>query len=685
MAPDSLLHQFDDLKFTAEEQDVVFANATAVTIPEDDPRLSPVGRLMSESLGRSLGACIGLVVGTDTRIIDGNMREFLRVRISVDVTKPLRRCVALGGCGSKPRLCPLQYEKLPNFCDGCGFIGHLVVDCPRQPYDPLIKFQYGDWFRVDMKARRVVLVQEKGRIRFHEEAGSSNSHSGFSSLGTGARADVPSGATPFASATPLRSIPVPTSVASALGVATATSFPAEEGIPAPAEAVVVDYLERLLRANEIYIGLYNTDNVWKEGTASVLNIPVDYFSGLFTSSSFENSEILNHILPTVTSDMNASLLRPLTADEVVTAFRDIGPGKASGIDGFPSSFFRLHWTTISSEFTLLCLDLLHGSTDMASINRTVIVLIPKVASPDYMRQFRPISLCTVIYKIVSKVLVNRMKSILPHCILPNQGAFVSGKCITDNIMIGHKLIHSLSSIGTGPYQGAAVKLDIEKAFDRVEWNFLRDVMLRPGFDSSWVSLILRCITIASFTVRINGCLSQDFQPQRGLRQGDPLSPFLLLICTQALSALLTAEQYYGGLDCLCASRNGRRINHLLFADDSFIFIRNSTTEALRLKHILHIYGQASGQRVNYDKSAIFFCPKICQQDRNDVSVILGVHEVTDPGVYLGVPLSIGLNKTAALGFVRDNVNSRIASWNKQLLSFGGREIFIKVVIQSLPQ
>ncbi|KAL4360441.1 hypothetical protein GQ457_04G024630 [Hibiscus cannabinus] len=293
MAPDSLLHQFDDLKFTAEEQDVVFANANAVTIPEDDPQLHsnlfmirltseevrsdilkrgpwvfnddrfailplnpmlyideyfftkmiiwvrilriPIG-LMSESLGRSLGACIGSVVGTDTRIIDGNMVEFLRVRISIDVTKPLRRCVALSGYGSKPRLWPLQYEKLPNFCHWCGFIGHLVADCPRQPYDPLIKFQYGDWLQVNMKARRDVPVQQKGCIRFHEEAGSSNSHSGFSSLGAGA--DVPSGATLIASATPFRSILVPASVASPLGVATATSLTAEEGIAAQTKATV---------------------------------------------------------------------------------------------------------------------------------------------------------------------------------------------------------------------------------------------------------------------------------------------------------------------------------------------------------------------------------------------------------------------------------------------------------------
>ncbi|KAK8681105.1 hypothetical protein V6N13_053512 [Hibiscus sabdariffa] len=262
MSPDSLLHQFDDLKFTAEEQDVVFTNATTIAIPEDDPRLSLVGcvitshavdgatlirvfravwkptkvisitelrsnffmirltseeartnilkhgpiiwvrimripiGLMSESLGHSLGACIGSVVGTDTRVIDGNMREFLRVRISIDVSKPLRRCVALGGCGSKPRLCPLQYEKLPNFCHGCG---------------------------------------------------------------TGA--DVPSGPAPFVAATPLRSIPVPASVASLMGVATATSLNAEEGVVISTEANVGVDGSHDVSAVDVSGKVHITDNI----------------------------------------------------------------------------------------------------------------------------------------------------------------------------------------------------------------------------------------------------------------------------------------------------------------------------------------------------------------------------------------------------------------------------------------
>ena len=123
---------------------------------------------------------------------------------------------------------------------------------------------------------------------------------------------------------------------------------------------------------------------------------------------------------------------------------------------------------------------------------------------------------------------------------------------------------------------------MEKAFDRVEWPFLEQIMIHLGFNSSWVSLIMRCVSSVSFQVRINDSLSRPFKPHRGLRQGDPLSTFLFLFCTQGLSALLNAEQTNGNLPGLCASRNGPRVNHLLFADDCVVFIKNTTTEAQRL-------------------------------------------------------------------------------------------------------
>ncbi|GMI77374.1 hypothetical protein HRI_001406700 [Hibiscus trionum] len=383
--------------------------------------------------------------------------------------------------------------------------------------------------------------------------------------------------------------------------------------------------------------------------------------------------------------MNATLLRPFTVEEISAAFLDINPKKAPGIDGFPSSFYRQHWDMIGPDFLSLCMDLLQGKADMASVNRSVIVLIPKIYDPTTMKHFRPISLCTVIYKTVFKVLVNRLKSTLSSCISDSQAAFISGRNITDNILIAHELVHTFHSSGTLSSQGAAVKLDMEKAFDRVEWSFLRDVMLRMGFAREWVNLILRCVSSVSFSVRVNGTLFEEFFPTRGIRQGDPLSPFLFLFCSQGLSAALETEQREGRLSGLSASRHGPRVTHQLFADDSMVFIRNEPQEVARLRYVLSQYASSSGQTVNFDKSTAY-CSQRCSSDfLRSMRSTLGVRLVDDLGIYLGVPLLIKRNRTASLGFVRDKVQSRMSKWDSSFLSYSGREILIKSVAQAMPQ
>ncbi|KAL4342320.1 hypothetical protein GQ457_08G033220 [Hibiscus cannabinus] len=363
----------------------------------------------------------------------------------------------------------------------------------------------------------------------------------------------------------------------------------------------------------------------------------------------------------------------------------IDPGKAPGIDRLPGSFFRQHWDLIGPDILRLCHGLLSRQIDMSLVNKTVITLIPKVKDPVRMTQLRPISLCMVVYKIVSNVLVNRMKPFLSSCIDDTQAVFLKGRLISDNILIAYELIHYLNSSKNGPNKGAAIKLDMAKAFDRVEWPFLRDIMLRMGFCSSWIDLIMTRVTTVTFSIRFNGRLTREFVPRRGLRQGDPLSPFLFLICMQGLSTSLHAEQQAGRIRGIRASQQGPRINHLLYADDSIIFIRNSPQEASRLMEVLRMFADSSGQCINFHKSAIYFSPATTTAHRRRISDILGIYETTDPVIYLGVPLRVDKNKTNTFGFLTERVDDRIEGWTKHLLSFGGREIFLKSVAQSLPQ
>jgi hypothetical protein len=164
-----------------------------------------------------------------------------------------------------------------------------------------------------------------------------------------------------------------------------------------------------------------------------------------------------------------------------------------------------------------------------------------------MKDLRPISLCNVVYKLVSKVLANRLKLILPEVISPNQSAFVPSRLITDNILLAYECTHYMHTKRKGTNGCAAVKLDMSKAFDRVEWHFLEMMMRRLGFHEKWIHLVMRCVSSVQYRVKVNESLTDVILPERGLRQGDPLSPYLFLLCAEGFSALLTMRKKKG--DC----------------------------------------------------------------------------------------------------------------------------------------
>ena len=154
----------------------------------------------------------------------------------------------------------------------------------------------------------------------------------------------------------------------------------------------------------------------------------------------------------------------------------------------------------------------------------------------------------------------------------------------------------------------ATKLDMSKVFDRVEWCFIKGVMEKLGFSSKWIDLVMRCIASVSYSVLINGTACGNITPTRGLRQGDPLSPTLFLICIEGLSALINRAVRDQLLTGISICRGCSRVTHLLFADDSILFCKASVEESRVLKHILQKYETASGQKINTDKSSIFFNP-----------------------------------------------------------------------------
>lgn len=193
---------------------------------------------------------------------------------------------------------------------------------------------------------------------------------------------------------------------------------------------------------------------------------------------------------------------------------------------------------------------------------------------------------------------------------------------------------------------------------------------------------MTCIPSVSFSVIINGRISRTITPSRGLRQGDPLSPFLSALCAQGLSSLLHDRVSNRLIQGLQFGKDGPIISHLLFADDSLLFFKANPNGAREVLSCLTIYSQASGQLINYAKSAITFSPKTSVNNSNEISSLMGVHTTEGHSVYLGLPTFSMRNKTLQFDFIRDRIAKKISSWKNRLLSTGGKETLIPTYAMS---
>ena len=339
---------------------------------------------------------------------------------------------------------------------------------------------------------------------------------------------------------------------------------------------------------------------------------------------------------------------------------------------------------MGEELTSVVLRILRGEDDVASINETLLVLIPKVEKADDPGQYRPISLCNVIYKIASKVVANRLKRILPQIIAEEQSAFVPDRLITDNIIIAYECMHSMKQKKARDLRCCALKLDMRKAYDRVEWCYLQAIMLRLGFHQLWVQMVMRLVSSVSFSVLFNGQFLNKFRPSRGIRQGDPISPYLFLLAAEGLSCLIKSRIQSSHLSGIMVAPSAPVVSHLLFADDSLLFFRANVASAQEIKEILQIYCKVSGQQVNMDKSSIHFAKGVPQSTKGEIMNLLEVHNMSLSDKYLGMPSDVGVSVSGAFKYLKDRVWKWVQGWMEQSLSARGKEILIKAVAQAIP-
>ena len=442
------------------------------------------------------------------------------------------------------------------------------------------------------------------------------------------------------------------------------------------------------RRNRMNLTFIQDDHgVIQRGHKNIAKVAEDYFQRLYSSTadpSTHFSKVFQGFQARVTDEVNTELIARVTEEEIQAAIFDIGGHRAPGPDGFSAIFYHNYWEEIKPDVISEIIQFFDNGNLDSRLNHTHLCLIPKVYPPTGMTEFRPIALCNVAYKIISKVLVNRLKKHLSGLITENQAAFIPGRMITDNIILAHEVFHSLKVRKRQSKSYMAVKTDITKAYDRLEWNFLEETMRRMGFHDKWITWIMKCISSVTFSVLINGSPEGFITPQRGIRQGDPLSPYLFILCAEVLSHLMNQAQFSRRLLGVKISNQAPAINHLLFADDSLFFSLANARSGTQLKKILGLYEQVSGQAINLTKSSITFGSKVSQGVKTQMRNILGIHNDGGMGKYLGLPEQFGRKKSEMFAYIIDKVKKVTQGWHQRYLSHGGKEVLLKAIALAMP-
>jgi hypothetical protein len=274
------------------------------------------------------------------------------------------------------------------------------------------------------------------------------------------------------------------------------------------------------------------------GRDNIGSFLVDHFNTLFSTSNPIIDDSLSDLAsPVITVDDNLALCSNPEEAEIFLAISELGLNKSSGPDGMTSLFYKTYWQIVRSSVVASVQSFFRGGFMLKEFNHTNIALIPKLENPFRVNHFRPISLTNFNYKIISKILSNRFKPLLHKIVSPMQSAFLKGRSIQDNSIMAHELFHIMKyKRGKGGLM--ALKLDIEKAFDSLEWSFLLKILELLGFHPTCINWIGQCISNSSFSILLDGSPYGNFKPSRGIRQGDPLSPFLFILGSEILSRLI---------------------------------------------------------------------------------------------------------------------------------------------------
>ncbi|KAF7822054.1 reverse transcriptase [Senna tora] len=374
----------------------------------------------------------------------------------------------------------------------------------------------------------------------------------------------------------------------------------------------------------------NLEGEWTQDYSQMEMLAVQYFRDVYNYENKPQREDIDQFLnslevPCITNEEKLSLTTPLSSEEIEHALFLMKPDKAHGPDGLPPMFFQRFWPVVKDELIASVKSFFDRGYLLKELNQTLITIIPKNQCPEQFKDFRPITLCNVIVKIISIVLVIRMQPLMQRVIAPNQNGFVKGRAISDSILLASEL---MTFIHKARITCCAFKLDIQKAYDKLSWDFLEAVLIKMAFPHQ--------------------------------------------------------EEKDKNIQRIQFDRRGPRISHLMYADDTILFFKADNQNCNSVRQVLGKYATLVGHVLNKDKSIVIFSPNTHRHFKRTLANTLGANISNKLGKYLGVRVDNRVNSADLLKELIEKMEQKFAGWKSRLLSRSGRLTLIKYVLQSSP-
>jgi len=365
------------------------------------------------------------------------------------------------------------------------------------------------------------------------------------------------------------------------------------------------------------------------------------------------------------------LTRAFSESELKQAVWDMNPISAPGPDGFGPSFFKIAWPSVK-QTVLHFANAFHAETaELERLNRSHMVLLPKKPDAVDVQAFRPICLQNCALKIITKALTTRLQLEIPKLIDLHQTGFVKGRSISETFVYALELVQTCHK---RKLPAIVLKLDFAKAFDTVNWDGLRRVLHARRFEPKWIRWMMSLLCTSKSSVLVNGTPGPWITCKRGLRQGDPLSPYLFILVAETLERMIRAAtqlKHPTNADLPCAV--------LQYADDTLVVFKAEAEAALKLKEILDEFVALSGLQINFDKSTLVPI-HVPEHIANLCVQAIGCSKQSFPQQYLGLPLSA--TKLPVSTF-NTYIQKFLSSWQADLLNPMGRCIMVNAVLDSI--